>query len=53
MNDYEAGYNKGYRDGMGNKSYQNPYPNDTEAYDGYYDAYDLGEEDRNIERINK
>lgn len=49
MNDYETGYNKGYRDGMSNKSYQNPYPHDSEAYDGYYYAYDLGEEDRNIE----
>lgn len=50
MDNYEAGYNKGYRDGMNNKSYQNPYPNYSDAYDGYYDAYDIGEQDREIER---
>lgn len=49
-NKYTVGFDKGYLDGKQNKPYKPPYHLGSDELDGYRDAYDLGEEDRDIEQ---
>lgn len=50
MNSYQTGYNKGYADGQAGRPYTNPYNIETDAYDGYLEGHDVGEDDRYIEK---
>lgn len=48
--DYQSAYQQGYNNGHAGKTYRNPYNANDEAFDGYSEGFDIGQEDRQIEK---